>query len=60
MSDVAVRHAVGFPDQLLIRHSLEVSPSLVTIAKEARNCIIAITAAWTIVSIVKQFRSSPR
>ena len=49
---VAVRHAVAFTT-LNIKHSVELSPSTVSFAKEIRYCIIAIVAGFSAVSIVK-------
>ena len=48
----AVRHAVAFTT-LNIRHSIELSPSTASIAKEVRYCIITIVVAFSVVSIVK-------
>ena len=49
---VAVRHAVAFTT-LNIRHSIELPPSIVSVAKEIRYCIIAIVVGFSAVSIVK-------
>ncbi len=49
---VAVRHAVAFTT-LNIRHSIELSPSIVSVAKEIRYCIIAIVVGFSAVSIVR-------
>ena len=49
---VAVRHAVAFTT-LNIRHSVELSSSTVSVAKEIRYCIIAIVVGFSAVSIVK-------
>jgi len=54
ISDVAVKHLVGFPNQLVIKHTIELSPTALGIAKEVRNCVIAIAAAWAVVTVVRQ------
>lgn len=51
LSDVGVRHAVAFSN-LNIRHSLDVSPATVSLAKELRYCVIAIVLGVTAASIV--------
>lgn len=52
LSDVGVRHAVAF-NTLNIRHSLELSPSTVSIAKELRYCVVVIVAGLCTASVVK-------
>jgi len=59
ISDVGVRHAVAFPNQLLIKHSIELSPSTVDIAKEIRNTVIAVAVAWAVVSVVRNGKYQP-
>lgn len=49
-SDIAVKHA--FPGEFTIRHTLDVSPSVASIAKDIRNVVISAVVAWSIVSIV--------
>ncbi len=53
---VAVRHAVTFTT-LNLKHSVELSPSTVSVAKEVRYCIIAIVVGFSAVSIVKSVLS---
>lgn len=53
-SDVGVRHAISF-EALNINHSVDISPTAVSIAKEVRYCVIAIVAGFAAVSIVKGF-----
>ena len=57
-SEVAVRHAVAFGTNLNIRHSLELSDSCLSLARELRYCVIIVVAGWTAVSIVKTIVSS--
>lgn len=52
LSDVGVRHAVAF-NTLNIRHSLDLSPSTLSIAKEFRYCVVVIVAGLCTASIVK-------
>jgi hypothetical protein len=58
-SDVAVRHLLRF-NELHIRHSLDVSPSVTTIAREIRYCVIAVVLGWTTISVVKGILSFRR
>lgn len=51
-SDVGVRHAVAFTS-LNIKHSVEFSPSTVSVAKEVRYCVVAVVVGLTAASIVK-------
>lgn len=51
-SDVGVRHAVAF-NPLTVHHSLDISPSALSIAKEVRYCVLAIVAGLCTASIVK-------
>lgn len=51
-SDVGVRHAVAFTN-LNLKHSIDFSPSTVSIAKEVRYCVIAIVVGFSAASIVK-------
>lgn len=51
-SDVGVRHAVAFTN-LNFKHSIDFSPSTVSIAKEVRYCVIAIVVGFSAASIVK-------
>ena len=52
LSDVAVRHAVGFTT-LNVNHSLNISPSTLSFAREVRYCVIAIVAGATIASVIR-------
>ena len=61
LSDVGVRHAVTF-SSLNIRHSVDISPLAVSIARELRICVIAIIIGYATTSIVKgilAFRKPP-
>jgi hypothetical protein len=51
-SDVGVRHAISF-EALNIKHSIDISPTAVSIAKEVRYCVVAIVAGLAALSIVK-------
>ena len=59
LSDVAVRHAVTF-GSLDIRHSIELSPSFVSVAREARFCLVAVVIGFAAVSIVKTVLDSSK
>lgn len=52
LSDVGVRHAVSFAP-VNIKHSVDISPSAVSIAREVRYCVIAVVVGFVTVSIVK-------
>lgn len=52
LSDVGVRHAIAFAP-LNIKHSIDISPSAVSIAREVRFCVIAIVVGFAAASIVK-------
>ena len=52
LSDVAVRHAIAF-STLNIKHSIDLSPSTVSIAREVRISIIAIVLGLTVASIAR-------
>jgi hypothetical protein len=52
LSDVGIRHAVSFVP-LNIKHSIDISPTAVSIAKEVRHCVIAIVLGFAAVSVVK-------
>ena len=52
LSDVGVRHAVAFTT-LNIRHSLEISPSTISVFKELRYCVIVVVIGFTTASIVR-------
>lgn len=54
MSDVAVRHAVAF-NSLNIKHSVDLSSSTISVAREIRICVIAIVLGFTATSIVKNY-----
>lgn len=57
LSDVGVRHAIAF-STLNIRHTLDISPSTVSVAKEIRISIIAIVLGLTAASIIKSVLAS--
>ena len=52
LSDVGVRHAVAFTT-LNIKHSVEFSPSTLSLAREIRISIIAVVVGLTAASIAK-------
>lgn len=54
-----VRHAVAF-SPLRIEHSIHVSSSVVSIAREIRYCVIAIVLGFTAASIVKAVLNTKR
>lgn len=54
MSDVGLKHAVTF-NSLNIQHSIDFSPSALSIAREIRYCIIAAVIGFTTASIIKTF-----
>ena len=56
LSDIGVRHAVTFTT-LNIRHSFDLSPSAVSIAREFRYCVIAVVVGLAITSITKNLLS---
>ena len=57
LSDVAVRHAVAF-NTWNVKHSVDISSSAVSIAREIRISIIAIVLGFTAASIVKTVLTS--
>lgn len=57
LSDVAVRHAIAF-STLNIKHSVDLSPSTLSIAREIRISIVAIVLGLTAASIVKSVLAS--
>ena len=57
LSDVAVKHAVAFTTWN-VKHSIDISPSTVSIAREVRISIIAIVLGVTAASIVKSVLAS--
>jgi len=59
LSDVGVRHAVAF-SPLTIKHSIDISPSAVSIAREVRISIIAIVIGVAAISITRTVLSSTR
>lgn len=56
----SVHHELAFKT-LNVRHLIEVSPETTTLFREIRYCVIALAAAYSIVSIVKtlDFRTKP-
>ena len=59
LSDVGVRHAVAFTT-LSIHHSIDISLSTVSIAREVRISIIACVVGFTAASIIKSVLCSKR
>lgn len=57
LSDVAVRHAIAF-STLNIKHSIDLSPSAVSIAREIRISVVAIVLGLTAASIVRSVLTS--
>lgn len=57
LSDVAVRHAVAF-STFNIKHSIDLSPSAVSIAREIRISVVAIVLGLTAASIAKSVLAS--
>lgn len=49
---MGVRHAVAFTD-LNIKHSVDISPSTLSFAKELRYCVIVVVVGLTTASIVR-------
>lgn len=47
-----VRHAVVF-SPLEVRHSIHVSSSVVSIARELRYCVFALVVGYTAITVVK-------
>ena len=56
-SDVSVRHAIALPGELVVKHILDISPSVVSVAKEIRNCVFAAALAWAVVQLVRSRRT---
>ena len=59
VSDMGVRHAVAFSN-LNIKHTFELSPSTVSIAREIRISVIAIVIGIATVSILNSVLSLGR
>jgi hypothetical protein len=59
-SDVGVKHLVDFTDQIIIKHTLDITPETIKVVKEVRNVALALIVAWSVVSIVNSRRSSAR
>ena len=57
LSDVAVRHIIAF-STLNIKHSIDLSPSTVSIAREIRISVIAIVLGLTLASIARSVLAS--
>lgn len=57
LSDVGVRHAIRFTP-LNIKHSIEVSPSVVSIFKEIRYCVFAVVIGFAATAITKSILAS--
>ena len=58
-SDLGVRHAVTVAP-VLVKHSIELSPSAVSIAREIRLSIIAIVVGVAAITITRSLLSSTR
>ena len=58
MSDVGVRHAVAFPNNLNIHHFVDLSPSVTSVTREIRISVVAIVVGVAAVSIIKTVLSS--
>ena len=56
-SDVAVRHAIAF-STFEVKHSIDLSPSAVSIAREIRISVVAIVLGLTAASIVRSVLTS--
>lgn len=59
MSDVAVRHAVAV-NTFSVHHSIDISPSVVSIAKEIRYCVLAVVIGYSVTSIFRSVWNSRR
>ena len=57
LSDVGVRHAVAF-STLTIKHSIELSPAAISVAREVRISIIAVVVGVAAVRIVDSILSA--
>lgn len=57
LSDVAVRHVVAF-STFNIKHSIDLSPSAVSIAREIRISVVAIVLGLTAASIARSLLAS--
>lgn len=59
MSDVAVRHTLA-PLNIEVVHRFESSPSVVSIFRDIRICVIVLVAGWVTTSVVSSVTSSKR
>ena len=59
LSDVGVRHAIAF-SPLNIKHSIDLSPSAVSVAREIRICIIAVVVGVAAITITRTVLASSR
>lgn len=57
--DIAVRHVIAF-STLNLKHSIDLSPSALSIAREIRISIVAIVFGLTTASIVKSLLASKK
>lgn len=57
LSDVAVGHTITF-STLNIKHSIDLSPSTLSIAREIRISLVAIVLGFTAASIAKSVLAS--
>lgn len=52
LSDIGVRHYVAFTN-LNIKHSIELSPSTVSVVRELRYCLIAIVVGLVVTRVAE-------
>lgn len=52
LSDIGVRHSVAFTN-LNIKHSIELSPSTVSVVRELRYCLIAIVVGLVVTRVTE-------
>ena len=57
VSEIGVKHVVAFTN-LNVRHSFEVSPSTVSLAREIRIGLVAVVIGLTVATIAKTALSS--
>lgn len=57
VSDVAVRHAIAF-STFNIKHSIDLSPSTLSVVREVRIGVVVIVLGLTVASIAKSVLAS--
>lgn len=57
LTDIGVRHSVTFTN-LNIKHSIELSPSAISVARELRYCLIAIVVGLVVTRVTESVLSS--